>query len=122
MFDPTSSTPQPPRKLGDHGLSLWQSVQSEYLISDAAGVELLMQACEAADRVARLAERIDKDGEVIETENGPKAHPALREQLSHRSFIVRTLRALGLNLEPVRATAGRPTAWQKRQEDRSADQ
>ena len=51
MFDPTSSTPQPPRKLGDHGLSLWQSVHSEYVIGDAAGVELLMQACECADRI-----------------------------------------------------------------------
>jgi|SRR6516165_3377773 hypothetical protein len=122
MLDPTSTATKPPRKLDIPGSTLWDGVQREYLISDAAGVELLMQACEAADRVARLAERIDKDGEVIETENGPKAHPALREQLSHRSFIVRTLRALGLNLEPVRATAGRPTAWQKRQEERGADQ
>jgi hypothetical protein len=121
MFDPTSSTPQPPRKLGDHGLSLWQSVQSEYVISDAAGVELLMQACECADRIARLAERIDKDGEVIETENGPKVHPAVKEELAGRAFIVRTLRALGLNLEPVRSV-GRPTAWQKRQEERGADE
>src|SRR5215831_3938173 len=108
MFDPTTSSISPPRKLGDAGLSLWQSIQSEYKIDDAAGIELLMQACEAADRVARLAEKIDADGEVIETENGPKAHPALKEQLAHRSFIVRTLRALGLNLEPIRATAGRP--------------
>lgn len=122
MLDPTSTATKPPRKLGDAGLSLWQSIQSEYRIDDAAGIELLMQACEAADRVARLAEGIDKDGEVIETEIGPKAHPALKEQLSHRAFIVRTLRALGLNLEPVRATAGRPTAWQRQQEDRSADQ
>src|SRR6516162_1033036 len=122
MLDSTSTATKPSRKLGDAGLSLWQSIQSEYRIDDAAGIELLMQACEAADRVARLAEGIDKDGEVIETENGPKAHPALKEQLSHRAFIVRTLRALGLNLEPVRATAGRPTAWQRQQEDRSADQ
>jgi hypothetical protein len=68
-----------------------------------------------------LAERIAEDGEVIETENGPKVHPALKEQLAHRSFIVRTLRALGLNLEPVRSV-GRPTAWQKRQEQRDADE
>jgi len=121
MLDPTSTATKPPRKLGDAGLSLWQSIQSEYRIDDAAGIELLMQACEAADRVARLAEGIDKDGEVIETENGPKAHPALKEQLSHRAFIVRTLRALGLNLEPVRSV-GRPTAWQKRQEERGADE
>ena len=91
------------------------------MIGDAAGVELLMQACECADRTARLAERIDKDGEVIETENGPKVHSAVKEELAGRAFIVRTLRALGLNLEPVRSV-GRPTAWQKRQEERGADE
>ena len=122
MLDPTSTATKPPRKLGEVGSSLWQSIQSEYRIDDAAGIELLMQACEASDQIAKLAERIAKDGEVIKTENGLKVHPALKEQLSHRSFIVRTLRALGLNLEPVRATAGRPTAWQRAQEDRSADQ
>jgi hypothetical protein len=121
MFDPISSTPQPPRKLGDHGSSLWQSIQSEYKIDDAAGIEFLTQCCEASDQIAKLAERIAEDGEVIETENGPKVHPALKEQLAHRSFIVRTLRALGLNLEPVRSV-GRPTAWQKRQEQRDADE
>jgi hypothetical protein len=41
--------------------------------------------------------------------------------LAGRQFIVRTLQALGLNLEPNRAI-GRPTAWQKRQEDKNADE
>jgi len=122
MLDPTSTATKPPRKLGEVGSSLWQSIQSEYRIDDAAGIELLMQACEASDQIAKLAERIAKDGEVIETENGPKVHPALKEQLAHRSFIVRTLRAVGLTLEPLRSAPGRPTAWQKRQEDRNADE
>jgi hypothetical protein len=120
MFDPTSTTVSPSRKLGVLGLSLWQSIQTEYRIDDAAGRELLAQACECADRVARLAEKIDSDGEVIATKNGPKVHPAVKEELAGRQFICRTLQALGLNLEPVRAV-GRPTAWQKREEDR-ADQ
>jgi len=124
MFDPASSTVSPPRKLGELGLSLWQSIQSDYGIDDAAGRELLAQACEAADRVAHLAEKIDADGEVIQTKTGPKVHPAVKEELAARSFIVRTLQALGLNLEPVRGV-GRPTAWQKRQErqeDRGGDE
>jgi ribosomal protein L13E len=121
MLDPASTTPQPPRKLGEHGLSLWQSIQFEYKVDDAAGRELLAQACEAADRITRLAERIDADGEVIETENGPKVHPAVKEELAGRAFIVRTLRQLGLNLEPVRSV-GRPTAWRKQQEARDAEE
>ena len=117
MFDPASTAISPPRKLGVLGSSLWQSIQAEFRIDDAAGRELLAQACEEADRVARLAERIDADGEVIETKSGPKVHPALKEELVGRQFICRTLQALGLNLEAVRPV-GRPTAWRKRQEDR----
>ena len=121
MFDPTTTSVSPPRKLGDLGLSLWQSIQDEYKIDDAAGRELLAQACECADRIGRLAAKIDADGEVIETENGPKVHPAIKEELAGRNFIVKTLQKLGLNLEPVR-TVGRPTSWQKRQENRDADE
>src|SRR5215813_15601579 len=117
MLDPSSTTPQPPRKFGAPGLTLWDGVQGEFRIDDAAGRELLAQACEEADRVARLAERIDADGEVIETKSGPKVHPALKKELVGRQFICRTLQALGLNLEAVRPV-GRPTARRKRQEDR----
>jgi ribosomal protein L13E len=116
MFDPASTAISPPRKLGVLGSSLWQSIQAEYRVDDAAGRELLAQAC-AADRVARLSEKIDADGEVIETKAGVKVHPAVREELAGRQFICRTLQALGLNLEAARPV-GRPTAWRKRQEDR----
>jgi hypothetical protein len=120
MLDPASTTPQPLRKLGAPGLALWDGIQSEFRVDDVAGRELLMQACEAADRVARLAAKINADGEIIQTENGPKAHPALKDELANRAFICRTLRQLGLNLEPTRPV-GRPTAWRKQQEQRHAD-
>jgi len=97
------------------------SIQSEYKIDDAAGIELLAQVCECADRIGCLAERIDADGEVIETKAGPKVHPAVKEELAGRNFIVKTLQKLGLNLEPVRAV-GRPTAWKKQREVQGADQ
>ena len=38
---------QPPRKLGEHGMSLWRSVVSEYDLTDAGGVEMLALACAA---------------------------------------------------------------------------
>jgi hypothetical protein len=95
-----------------------ESIQSEYKIHDAAGRELLALACEAADRVGRLAEKIDADGEVIETKNGPKVHPAVKEELAGRQFICRTLERLGLNLEAVKPI-GRPTKWRKQEDDRA---
>jgi hypothetical protein len=117
MFDPASTVPQPPRPLGVHGSSLWESIQSEYRIDDRGGIELLAQACETTDRIARLAEQIEHDGEILQTESGPKAHPGVKLELAARQFVVRTLRELGLNLQPVREV-GRPTAWKKQQRDR----
>jgi hypothetical protein len=37
----TASVIVPPRKLGLHGLNLWNSIQSAYRIDDKGGIELL---------------------------------------------------------------------------------
>jgi hypothetical protein len=97
----------PPRKLGSAGLALWNSVQAEFRIEDCGGIELLAQACAAADRAEALAARIDEDGETIHTKLGLKAHPALRDELAARSFIVRTLQRLGITDEVIKPI-GRP--------------
>jgi hypothetical protein len=122
MLDPTTTSISPPRKLSAPGLSLWDSIMSEYQIEDRGGIELLMQACEAADRVAQLAEKIDADGLMLETRTGPKSHPLLKDEVSNRAFICRTLERLGLNLEAVKPM-GRPSgaAWKARKEREDAD-
>jgi hypothetical protein len=111
VVDQAASTLSPPRKLGEHGLSLWNAVQSAYRIDDVGGIELLAQCCAAQDRVEALAERISADGEVIHTRNGPKAHPALRDELAGRAFIVRTLERLGLNVETIKPLGRPPRAF-----------
>jgi hypothetical protein len=108
LVGPTSIEISPPRELGRHGMALWRSVQHAYRIDDAGGTELLAQACAASDRVEALAERISADGEVVNTRAGPKAHPALRDELAGRAFIVRTLERLGLNVEAIKPL-GRPS-------------
>jgi hypothetical protein len=80
---------------------------AEYAISDRGGIELLAQACATVDRVETLREAIDRDGEVVVVRGVPKAHPALRDELAGRAFIVRTLERLGLNVEAIKS-AGRP--------------
>ncbi len=115
IVEPGSTGVQPPRPLAAAGRSLWTRVQHDYDVSDVAGVEMLAIACEATDRIATLRAEIDRDGEVIRTRNGGvKAHPALRDELSNRAFVVRTLSKLGLNFEPLKAAPGRPpvsTSW-----------
>jgi hypothetical protein len=104
---PGTVPPPPPRDLGASGLGLWNSIQGEYRISDAGGVELLMQACQAADRLAGLVARIAEDGEVIVTRSGPKSHPLIREETSLRGFLCRTLGKLGVTDQPLKSV-GRP--------------
>jgi hypothetical protein len=108
VIDPAATGTSPPRPLGQHGLTLWNAIMTEYDIQDRGGRELLQQVCEASDRLAALAERISADGEVIHTRTGPKSHPALRDELNGRAFICRTLERLGLNLEAVKPL-GRPS-------------
>jgi hypothetical protein len=107
---PGAAVPSPPpRDLGASGLQLWNAIQGEFRISDAGGIELLLQACEASDRIAGLAARIAEDGEIIETRAGPRAHPAIREETALRGLLCRTLSRLGVTSVPVKAIGRPPT-------------
>jgi hypothetical protein len=113
VVDATTTGTPPPRKLGRHGLALWNDIMAEYLIQDRGGIELLAQACGAQDRLEALREAIDRDGPTVRTRNGPRAHPALRDELACRAFIVRTLERLGLNVEAIKPVGHptRPLGW-----------
>ena len=97
----------PPRELGGAGRSLWDRITSAYAIDDEGGREMLAQCCAAADRAESLRTQIDQDGEVILTKMGKKDNPLLKHEIAARSFVVRTLSRLGLNVEPARGP-GRP--------------
>lgn len=102
-----TTTRKPPSKFGASGQALWDSVTSEFDISDSGGIALLEQICFAQDRVTQLSELIANDGAVIYVKNIPKAHPALRDELANRAFITRNLQRLGINVEAVKSV-GRP--------------
>ena len=105
--DGASNSGGPPRKLGEHGLALWRSVMAEYAIQDAGGVEMLCQARQALDRAEALREQIEIDGDVIRSKSMLKDHPGLKHELANRSFVVRTLHRLGLDVEAIKPV-GRP--------------
>jgi hypothetical protein len=107
LVESDASVIPPPRPLGEHGARLWHRIQAEYGITDAGGVELLAQISAAVDRVEDLAAAIARDGAVVHTRAGPKTHPALRDELSTRAFIARSLQRLGVTVEDVKPV-GRP--------------
>jgi hypothetical protein len=100
--------PPPPATLGAIGRSLWADIVSAYEFSDRGSYETLAQACAAADRAEACRVQIDKDGELLRTKTGFRDHPLLRHEIANRSFTVRTLARLGLDLEPIRGGPGRP--------------
>jgi hypothetical protein len=104
---PSFTAPKPPRKLGEHGMKLWRDVHADYPIDDVGGIELLAQACASLDRAEELAACIAEHGAVTYVKGCPKAHPAVRDELACRGFVVRTLQRRGLNVEQVKSP-GRP--------------
>ena len=104
--DPASAI-TPPRPLGEHGMRLWLGTLKEYDIADIGGREMLCQACASLDRAEACAAIIAEQGELVNTRSGPREHPLLKAELGCRSFTVRTLQRLGLDVEPI-GRVGRP--------------
>lgn len=74
----------PPSSLGQAGRKLWRTLTSEFVIDDAAGLEMLTQICAAIDRLVALQETIEADGLMVRTKAGPKEHPLLKIELQRR--------------------------------------
>jgi hypothetical protein len=78
-------------------------------VDDTGARELLCLACESLDRACKLRAAIDKEGEFIQTRTGVlKEHPGLKPELAAPSFCAKMLCRLGLHVEPLRSTSGRP--------------
>jgi hypothetical protein len=106
---PVQAGTKPARTLGKHGSFLWRSVMSEYHIEDSGGIEMLTAACQQLDRAESLREQIDRDGDIVRTKGSLREHPGLKHELAARSFVVRTLARLGLDVEAIKPV-GRPPA------------
>jgi hypothetical protein len=105
----------PSRPLGEAGTELWNAIQGEYFITDAGGVELLLQACALADRIAGLAAEIERSGLMIPAKEGSRSNPLLKEEVAARSLLIRTLQKLGITEESIRPI-GRPPHGTGRQQ------
>ena len=112
--DTSASRPEPPSHLGADGLALWSGVQHDYQITDPAGLELLRQAAEACDRIASVRRQIDQQGELLVVKGVPRVNPLCAVERDQRAALVRCIRNLNLDLEPLRDRPGRPSAGEVR--------
>ena len=109
IVDPSSPNPlAPPASLAAAGVQLWQDLHRDFVLDDSGTHQMLLRICEAADSLASYDEQVERDGPTIRTKTGMREHPLLKHQLATRSFIVRSLHRLGLDIEPTRSVVGRP--------------
>ena len=104
-----SKRPKAPKHLRRDGAELFRDVASEYGISDSAGLALLTTACECLDRMRAAQRAIVEHGELTLDRYGcPKINPAIGLEKDSRAQFILALKALALDIEPLRDRVGRP--------------
>lgn len=83
----------PPDVLRDSGARLWRSITDDYELTEHE-LALLLQACRTADLLDDLHAAVERDGPVIDSPQGTKAHPAAVEARQQRIALARLLSAL----------------------------
>jgi phage terminase small subunit len=106
---PKAAGKKPPAHLGKAGRQLFRDVVAEYSIDDVAGLALLGTAAECLDRIRAAQAAIERDGEVVQDRYGQvKVHPACNLEKDARNGFLMALKALNLDLEPLKSAPGRP--------------
>ena len=105
MKKPTST----PKSLTSEAKSLWRRLVAEYGINDEGGCQILRVGLEAFERMRGVQAQIERDGITFTDRFGQvKAHPLLPVERDARAQYLAALKALNLDLEPLRDRAGRP--------------
>ena len=99
----------PPEHLSQASKTIWTEILTEYLIDDSAGLKILRVALESFDRCQAARQAIDRDGMVIQDKYGQKkCHVLLATERDSRAAFLAGLKALNLDLEPLKNGPGRP--------------
>ncbi|RLA18790.1 MAG: hypothetical protein DRQ56_06760 [Gammaproteobacteria bacterium] len=98
-----------PEHLSKEAGEWWQKLVAEYDINDDGGRLLLMSAMESFDRLRSCQEAIARDGELVKDRfEQLKPHPLLPAETAARAQMLAALKALNLDVEPLRDRPGNP--------------
>jgi len=104
-----AKTVRAPGHLSKEAKKIWKGLLSEYGIEDIAGLKILRVSLEAFDRAQAAREKIDLEGMTIKDKfDQTKPHPLLANERDSRAAFLSGLKALNLDLEPLRDKPGRP--------------
>lgn len=111
-FKPRSTrkpSANPPKTLSAEAKKWWRRFAEEYEITDEAGLFLLQAGLEAFDRMREAQKQLDTDGLTTKDRFGQvRAHPAVQIERDSRAAMVSAIKALNLDIEPLRNGPGRP--------------
>ena len=98
-----------PKNLSSEAKAIWRRLVSAYGIADEGGFEILRTGLEAHDRMRGVQRQIAADGATFTDRFGQvKSHPLLSVERDSRAQYLAALKALNLDLEPLRDKPGRP--------------
>ena len=98
-----------PKHLSTEARSWWDRLLAEYGISDDGGRLLLQTALESFDRMRGCQDAVTNDGVQVKDRFGQlKPHPLLATERDARAQMLAALKALNLDVEPLRDGPGRP--------------
>lgn len=104
-----SLNPKPPPGLSSAAGAWWERLLSEYDIADSAGLLLVETALQAFDRMHEARALIAKHGAVVADRFGQlRPNPATTVERDSRAAMLSALKALNLDIEPLRDGPGRP--------------
>ena len=99
---------RPPRDLSPEAKAWWRTIVTEYTIDDDAGVLILQTAMQAFDRLRGAQAILKAQGIIILDRFGAtKQHPATLIERDARTALMRSLKALNLDILPP-GPVGRP--------------
>jgi phage terminase small subunit len=101
--------PKPSKELSFSAKKRWKEIFLEYSIEDAAGLQILNEYCRASMRADEARETIRLEGAVVTDRFGQKkGHPAIATERGAVAAMLACLKALNLDIEPLRDRPGRP--------------
>jgi P27 family predicted phage terminase small subunit len=105
----TITTRTVPKGLSTEAKGWWNRLRKEFGIDDDAGLLLLQTSLEALDRMRECQAAVRRDGPTERNRFGePRPHHLLVVERDARAQMLAALKALNLDVEPLRDGPGRP--------------
>jgi P27 family predicted phage terminase small subunit len=98
-----------PKTLSNEAKRWFRQIVAEYGIDDPGGLLFLQTALESFDRMREAQKTISEQGATFTDRfNQVKSHPALVTERDTKSQMLLALKALNLDIEPLKDGPGRP--------------